>query len=288
MTIVMRQLSYALGAEVLGVDLTQQLSESGFGEIYRAFLDHGILLLRGQKVSREQHIEFSRRFGELDRHDSLPRDRHPEYPELLMVTNLPQADGQPSNSRYTGQLWHSDLSFTLVPSLGSLLRAIEVPPVGGDTMFCNMYAAYDALSAGMKALIADLHGVHRPERKNAGISPEWERENQRINPPVAQPVVRVHPETGRRALYIGEKVKSLEGMTEEESRPLIEYLIRHATRPQFLYRHQWKQDDILIWDNRCTMHVALGDYDPSLRRHMERTTVMGTPSGHVAAETLIH
>jgi len=288
MTIVMRQLSYALGAEVLGVDLTQQLSESGFGEIYRAFLDHGILLLRGQKVSREQHIEFSRRFGELDRHDSLPRDRHPEYPELLMVTNLPQADGQPSNSRYTGQLWHSDLSFTLVPSLGSLLRAIEVPPVGGDTMFCNMYAAYDALSAGMKALIADLHGVHRPERKNAGISPEWEQENQRINPPAAQPVVRVHPETGRRALYIGEKVKSLEGMTEEESRPLIEYLIRHATRPQFLYRHQWQQDDILIWDNRCTMHVALGDYDPSLRRHMERTTVMGTPSGHVAAETLIH
>ncbi len=288
MTIVMRPLSYALGAEVLGVDLTQQLSESGFGEIYRAFLDHGILLLRGQKVSREQHIEFSRRFGELDRHDSLPRDRHPEYPELLMVTNLPQADGQPSNSRYTGQLWHSDLSFTLVPSLGSLLRGIEVPPVGGDTMFCNMYAAYDALSAGMKALIADLHGVHRPERKNAGISPEWERENQRINPPVAQPVVRVHPETGRRALYIGEKVKSLEGMTEEESRPLIEYLIRHATRPQFLYRHQWQQDDILIWDNRCTMHVALGDYDPSLRRHMERTTVMGTPSGHVAAETLIH
>ena len=288
MTIVMRQLSYALGAEVLGVDLTQQLSESGFGEIYRAFLDHGILLLRGQKVSREQHIEFSRRFGELDRHDSLPRDRHPEYPELLMVTNLPQADGQPSNSRYTGQLWHSDLSFTLVPSLGSLLRGIEVPPVGGDTMFCNMYAAYDALSAGMKALIADLHGVHRPERKNAGISPEWERENQRINQPVAQPVVRVHPETGRRALYIGEKVKSFEGMTEEESRPLIEYLILHATRPQYLYRHQWQQDDILIWDNRCTMHVALGDYDPSLRRHMERTTVMGTPSGHVAAETLIH
>jgi len=288
MTIVMRQLSYALGAEVLGVDLTRQLSESGFGEIYRAFLDHGILLLRGQKVSREQHIEFSRRFGELDRHDSLPRDRHPEYPELLMVTNLPQADGQPSNSRYTGQLWHSDLSFTLVPSLGSLLRAIEVPPVGGDTMFCNMYAAYDALSAGMKALIADLHGVHRPERKNAGISPEWEQENQRINPPAAQPVVRVHPETGRRALYIGEKVKSFEGMTEEESRPLIEYLILHATRPQYLYRHQWKQDDILIWDNRCTMHVALGDYDPSLRRHMERTTVMGTPSGHVAAETLIH
>jgi taurine dioxygenase len=95
-----------------------------------------------------------------------------------------------------------------------------------------------------------------------------------------------HPETGRKALYIGEKVKSCEGMTEEESRPLIDYLIRHATRPQFVYRQQWKPDYILVWDNRCTMHVALGDYDPSLRRHMERTTVMGTPSGHVAAEAV--
>ena len=251
MTVETRPLSYALGAEVVGIDLNRPLSESEFGGIYRAFLDHGVLLLRGQKITREQHIEFSRRFGELDRHDSLPRDRHPEYPELLMVTNLPQANGEPSNSRYTGQLWHSDMSFTLVPSLGSLLR-----------------------------------GVHRPERKNAGVAPEWEKENRRLNPPVAQPVVRVHPETGRKALYIGEKVKSFEGMTEEESRPLIDYLIRHASRPQFVYRHQWRPDDILIWDNRCTMHVALGDYDPSLRRHMERTTVMGTPSGHVVDEAV--
>ena len=286
MTVETRLLSYALGAEVVGIDLNRPLSESEFGGIYRAFLDHGVLLLRGQKITREQHIEFSRRFGELDRHDSLPRDRHPEYPELLMVTNLPQANGEPSNSRYTGQLWHSDMSFTLVPSLGSLLRGVEVPPVGGDTMFTNMYAAYEALSAGMKKLIADLHGVHRPERKNAGVAPEWEKENRRLNPPVAQPVVRVHPETGRKALYIGEKVKSFEGMTEEESRPLIDYLIRHASRPQFIYRHQWRPDDILIWDNRCTMHVALGDYDASLRRHMERTTVMGTPSGHVVDEAV--
>ncbi|MBC7779674.1 MAG: TauD/TfdA family dioxygenase [Proteobacteria bacterium] len=288
MALAVRPLSYALGAEVLDVDLSRPLTESRFGEIYRAFLDHGILLLRGQKISREQHIEFSRRFGELDRHDSLPRDRHPEYPELLMVSNLPQPDGAPSNSRYTGQLWHSDLSFTLMPSLGSLLRGVEVPPVGGDTMFANMYLAYDALSAGMKGLIADLHGVHSPERKNAGMSPEWEKENRLLNPPVAQPVVRVHPETGRKALYIGEKVKAFEGMTDEESVPLIDYLIRHSTRPQFLYRHQWRPDDIVIWDNRCTMHVALGDYDPTLRRHMERTTVMGTPSGHVASDAVAH
>ena len=174
------------------------------------------------------------------------------------------------------------MSFTLVPSLGSLLRGVIVPPVGGDTMFANMYAAYEALSDGMKKLIDELHGVHSPERKNAAqVSPEWEAENRRLNPPVGQPVVRVHPETGRKALYIGEKVKRFDGMTEEESRPLIEYLVRHATRPEFVYRHQWRANDIVIWDNRCTMHVALADFDETERRHMERTTVMGTPSGYV-------
>jgi taurine dioxygenase len=132
-------------------------------------------------------------------------------------------------------------------------------------------------------MLEGLHGIHRPERKNAAkISPEWEAENRRLNPPIAQPVVRVHPETGRKALYIGEKVKSFEHMTEEESRPIIDVLLRHVTRPEFLYRHQWKANDILIWDNRSTMHVALADFDETLRRHMERTTVMGTPSGHIA------
>ena len=284
MALELRRLSYCLGAEVRGIDIGQPMSEAAFGEIYRAFLDHGILLLRNQRITRAQHIEFSRRFGELDRHDSLPRDRHPDHPEILLVTNEPKPNGEPSTSRYTGRLWHSDMSFTLVPSLGSLLRGVTVPPVGGDTMFTHMYAAYDTLSAGMKKLIADLHGIHSPERKNAAaVSPEWEAEQRRLNPPVAQPVVRVHPETGRKALYIGEKVKRFDGMTEEESRPLIDFLVRHATRPEFVYRHQWRADDIVIWDNRCTMHVALADFDETQRRHMERTTVQGTPSGYVAS-----
>lgn len=284
MGIRVRKLSYALGAQIEGLDLTRPIGESEFGEVHRAFLEHGVLLLRGQRVDREQHIAFSRHFGELDRHDSLPRDRDPDHPELLMVTNRERTDGQPSNSRYTGQLWHSDMSFTLVPSLGSLLRAVEVPPVGGDTMFANMTAAYDALSPGMKRLIDGLHGVHQPERKGADQAPQWAEQNRRLNPPVAQPVVRVHPETGRRALYIGEKVRRFESMTEEESQPIIRYLLQHATRPQFLYRHQWQRDDILVWDNRCTMHIALGDYEQALERHMERTTVLGTPSGHVAVD----
>jgi len=280
MSISVRPLSHALGAEIAGVDLAKPLSNSEFDQIHRTFLARGILLFRDQKITREQHIAFSRRFGELDRHDSLPRDRHPDYPELLLVTNIPEKDGTQSASKYTGQQWHSDMSFTLEPSLGSLLRGIIIPPVGGDTMFTNMYMAYDALSDGMKKLIEPLHAIHTGRRKVLDANTEREKEQKKLNPPIAQPVVRVHPETGRKALYIGEKVSCLVGMTEEESRPLIDYLVKHATRPQFVYRHQWKQDDIVLWDNRCTMHIALGDYAEGETRHLERTTVKGTPSGY--------
>ena len=132
MALKLRKLSYALGAEVCGIDITRAMSEAEFGEIYQAFLAHGILLFRNQDVSREQHIEFSRRFGELDRHEALPRDRHPEYPELLRVTNEPNSDGSPSDTRYTGRQWHSDMSFTIRPALGSLLRSFAVPEVGAS------------------------------------------------------------------------------------------------------------------------------------------------------------
>ena len=284
MALQLRPLSHSLGAEILDIDVTRNFSGPEFAQIRQALLDHGILLFREQNISREQHIEFSRRFGALDRHDNLPRDRHPEYPELLMVTNEPKPSGAPSDSRYTGRVWHSDMSFTLVPAMGSLLRSFTVPPVGGDTMFANMTMAYDHLSAGMKKMIADLHGVHSPQRKIVDLSAERQAEDRRLNPPIAQPVVRVHPETGRKALYIGEKVKRFADMSEEESMPLIKYLCEHATRPEFVYRHQWRANDILMWDNRCTMHIALADFDETKRRHLERTTVMGTPSGYVLEE----
>jgi taurine dioxygenase len=285
MALKLRPLSYSLGAEVCDIDVSRNMAEEEFGEIYRAFLDHGILLFRNQRITREQHIDFSRRFGELDKHDALPRDRHPQYPELLMVTNEPKPDGSPSDSKYTGRQWHSDMSFTLVPSLGSLLRCVNAPPVGGDTLFANMYMAYDALSDGMKKLLDGLHGIHlsgtrKIANDNTGVTRAVEQ--KRLNPPVAQPVVRVHPETGRKALYIGEKVGRFDNMTAEESRPLIDYLCRHATRPEFVYRHNWRENDIVVWDNRCTMHCALGDFDETKLRHLERTTVLGTPSGYVA------
>jgi taurine dioxygenase len=286
MSLKLRKLSYALGAEVCDIDVSASMSEAAFGDIYKAFLDNGILLFRNQDITREQHIQFSRRFGELDRHDALPLDRHPQYPELLLVTNEPNADGTPSNSRYTGRQWHSDMSFTPVPSLGSLLKSWTVPEVGGDTLFANMTLAYDALSDGMKKLIADLHGIHLSGTRKINYEPAGvsrAEQQRKLNPPIAQPLVRVHPETGRKALYLGEKVKRFDGMTEEESQPLIQYLNAHATKPEFLYRHQWRKNDIVVWDNRCTMHQALGDFDETQRRHMERTTVLGTPSGYVVA-----
>lgn len=286
MTLKLRRLSNALGAEVCDIDLTKPMNESTFGEIYSAFLKYGILLFRGQNISREQHIEFSARFGELDKHESLPRDRHPDYPELLMVTNKPNDDGTPSESRYTGRSWHTDFSYTTTPALGSLLRCFKLPEVGGDTLFANMTMAYDTLSDGMKKLIADLHGIHLSGTRKINVADkgnERRAEVMKLNPPIAQPVVRVHPETGRKAIYLGEKVKRFDGMTEEESKPLIDYLNKHATQPEFVYRQMWRENDLLVWDNRCTLHQALGDFDENQIRHLERTTVKGTPSGYVVA-----
>ena len=286
MAIKLRRLSYALGAEVCDIDVSAPMSESQFGEIYQAFLDHCILLFRNQDITREQHIEFSRRFGELDPHEAFPSDRHPQYPELMVVTNDPAPDGTPSVSRYTGRRWHTDMSQTPTPSLGSLLRCWRVPDVGGDTLFANMYQAYDALSSGMQKLIAGLHAIHYAgsrKLESTATDKAHADEQRRISPPVAHPVVRVHPETGRKAIYLGEKVRRFDGMTDEESKPLIEYLNRHATQPEFVYRHQWRPQDIVLWDNRCTMHQALGDFDPTQSRYMERSTVLGTPLGYVVA-----
>lgn len=266
-----RRLSYNLGAEIMGIDIRMPLDDSGFGEIHSKFLEYSILLFRGQPLTREQHVAFSRRFGDLDkndviRNDAQLRNKDPVLPEISV--NKPGPNPKPSD--YSGEYWHSDRSNTSTPALASLLRAVEIPPVGGDTMFSNLYLAYETLSDGIKKLIEGLHGVHAPVKV------------QTTNPPLlAHPLVKVHPETGRKSLYIGDKVKQFVGMTPEESAPLIEFLCKHAARPQFVYRHQWQNDDLLIWDNRCTNHCALGDYDKTQNRHMERTTVKGAPSGYV-------
>jgi taurine dioxygenase len=272
MSFRIRRLSYNLGAEVIGIDLREPLDDKSFGEVHSAFLEHSVLLFRGRPLTQEQHIAFTQRFGKIQHNRDLVNDANSQYPKIKRA-NAPQPNAEE---------WHSDLSVTLIHAMASLLRAVELPEIGGDTMFANMYLAYDTLSDGLKKLVEGLHGIHPgPKIRFDESTPERLAESKRRNPPIAQPLVRVHPETGRKALYLGEKVRQLAGMTAEESRPLLQFLIQHVTRPQFIYRHQWQKNDLVMWDNRCTNHIAVGDYDRIHIRHMERTQVMGMPSGYV-------
>jgi len=285
MKIRTRKLGYALGAEILDIDLTRPLDPGIFAEIYQCWLDHLVVVIPGQHaLTPEQHLAFSRRFGEVDHNESSPSYRLKGYTEVIELTNRPTADGKPSPSRDVGRKWHSDLDFTLRPTKASLLWCGQLPEVGGDTMFANMIAAYETLSSGLKKTLEGLHAVYDVA---AGLRQEDHRDPAIVNEltslsrAVAQPVVRVHPETGRKALFISERAVRFEGWTDAESQPLMRYLCAHATRPELTWRKQWRTGDLLIWDNRSTIHLALADYDRSQIRTMRRTAIQGTPSGHV-------
>jgi taurine dioxygenase len=197
-----------------------------------------------------------------------------------LVTAEPVPPGQTPGGVIGGD-WHTDNSHLPVAAAASLLQAIELPSVGGDTMFCNMYRAYDTLSDGMKKLLEPLQGVHAQTRAVYDLStPERAEESWKKFPAASHPAVRVHPETGRNALYVNRQVRLFVGMTSAESKPLIDYLTDHAVRPQNVYRHAWKVGDLVMWDNRCTLHMALGDFERTNRRHMERTTVHADRSGY--------
>jgi len=281
MGLQVNRLAFGLGAEVTGLDLSQHLSDADVAAIRKTWLENLVLVFPGQTLSMPAQVAFSARFGKLEIHPQK-HYRHPEYPEIFEVSNR-VINGKTSDSADAGRRWHSDGAFSLRPPTGSFLYCEKRPPVGGDTWFTNMYMAFDALSDTMKQVVSSLQVVN-----DLGSTIEMRlRDPMKVadhlkdNPPVVQPMVRVHPETGRKALYLGDKVKRFDGMTEAESKPLIDYLNKHATRFEFLYRHQWRANDIVAWDNRCTMHLALGDFDETQRRHMERTTVLGTPSGYI-------
>lgn len=285
MTVDVQRVANGLGACVRGVDLSRDMDDATFASIHAAFLEHLVLVFPGQHATPERQIAFSRRFGELDQHESLPHYRHPQHPEILLITNQP-VGGKPSETRNTGRQWHIDLSYTLQPSTGALLHCKEIPDVGGDTMFANMYLAHEALSDPLRRFLQSLDAIHDFNiiKANAKRDPEQLASLSKRNPAVVQPVVRVHEETGRRSLYVTEMVTSqFVGMTEEESRPLLEYLFRHSVQPEFTYRHRWQVGDLVMWDNRCTMHLALADFDQSKPRHMLRTTLKGRPSGRLYA-----
>ncbi|MFI1160761.1 TauD/TfdA dioxygenase family protein [Streptomyces sioyaensis] len=274
----------SIGTEVRGIDVTADISDSDFERIYQAWLDSTILLLRGQNMTPAQHVEFTRRFGEIYTY-TRSNFSHKELPEILILSNQKEK-GKPVGSAYSGRVWHSDGHFLTEPPVGSMLYAREVPPVGGDTWYGNMYAAYDALPEGVKERIADLKVIisrvqSRPYNYPDRPAPTPEERAEWVD--VSHPVVHVHEETGRKALMVGGNVPwRIEGMSEEEGLPLITFLQEFAVQPQFTYCHKWQPGDIVLWDNRCAMHRATYYDHFTHSRVMHRTTIAGRRSAAAA------
>ena len=275
-----RPISGALGAEIHGVDLAEPLDEANFAEIREALHDHLVIFFRDQTITPEQHLAFSRWFGEVETHAYAKG--LPGHPEILPV--IKEAEDRAANF---GGIWHSDVSFHEAPPMGQILYALEVPESGGDTIFVNMYRAYDALSDGMKALLDGLKAIHTGERSygasNSQVTLRQDQFSRSMDvqvkedaaDEVAHPVVRTHPETGRKSLFVSAiSMQRFEGMTHEESAPLLEFLTLHARRPEFTCRFRWRANSIAFWDNRCTQHYALNDYHGQ-RREMHRVTITG-------------
>jgi taurine dioxygenase len=274
--IEVRPLASALGAEVLGVDLSTQLDDKIWSQVHEAYLEHHVIFFRDQQLTPEQHLTFSRRFGELEPYPFVHGiEGHPELIELVKM---------PDEVRGFGGEWHVDMSFREQPPAGAVLHALEVPPAGGDTLFSNLCLAYETLSVGMKALLERIRGVHDSRapadhsQQYKGMKMQQRKGATREKRP--HPMLRTHPDTGQRSLFISPSYCwQLEGMTEEESSPLLDYLEQHATRHEFICRFRWEPNSIAIWDNRCTMHYALQD-DLSARaggqgfkRVMRRSTI---------------
>jgi len=273
-SIEVRPVAGALGAEVCGVDLGEALSDEQVDTLRRAFLDHQVIFFRGQSLDPDSHKEVGRRFGDLNIHgyyESLPG-----HPEILPVMKEPEATGN------IGGVWHSDVTYLPAPALGSILYALEVPPAGGDTMFASQYLAYETLSDGMKDMLDGLRAIHssdiftnkaRRDAANASRTTKLNEVDETIES--SHPVVRTHPETGRKCLFVnGAFTRRIDGWTVEESRPLLDFLYRQASRPEFTCRFRWEEGSIAFWDNRCTQHYALNDYQGH-RRSMHRVTLEG-------------
>ena len=268
----------AAGAEVRGLRLTGEPSPKLRSAIMAAFLAHHVLVFRDQDLSPEQQLAFTKSFGALEQHVIRLRDGKPA-PLLHVISNL-DANGQPTSNPYShgNYYWHTDKSYHAAPSLMTLLHARELPPAGGDTQYANMFLAYDALDEARKLQIRDLRAVHSWEasRVNTGNRPATEEE-KRDRPPVVHPVVRTHPDSGRKALYMGTHTSHIEGMPVDEGRALLAELLEFATQEQFVYRHQWQAGDLVMWDNRCLVHRATANYDMDKhRRVLHRTVVKGT------------
>jgi taurine dioxygenase len=264
----------SVGAEVLGVDVSQDLDDATIGEIRAALLAHGVIFFRDQTLDHARHKAFARRFG--------PIFVHPNFKGLGADPEIVEIRRTPGDQAIVGEEWHCDTTMMAEPPMGAILYGVEVPPYGGDTWFASMYHAYDALSDGMKRLLAGMRCVHSDHKvagpaaaRNARRTTKV-REDADWKPTVnIHPVIRTHPETGRKSLFVNRAYcHAFEGMTEEESQPLLQFLFRHAERPEFTCDFRWRPGSIAFWDNRCTHHIAVNDAGPFVR-HVRRVQIAG-------------
>ena len=286
MAIQVHRLATALGAEVRGVDLSRPLAEDAAETVRRALWNHAVIVIRDQRLTPEQQIAFSRIFGPLERH-VLADNLLAGHPDILVLSNK-KAGEKRLGRAYAGEYWHSDSSYLARPALGSVLYGIEVPVGFGDTQWVNLAAAYAALSPAMQRLCDGLTGLHEFQnayRSYLGVLREfsagaYEGEYTRVVP-VAHPLVRRHLPTGRKSLYYNPGFTvGFEELNAAEGDALLRFLADHCTRPEFTFRHHWQQRDVVVWDNRRTMHRLVVDFDDDQPRYMHRTTVVGeVPEG---------
>lgn len=261
-------LTGGMGAEIRGIDLSRNLDDQSFHAVNQVLLDHGVIFFRGQNITPAQQMTFARRWGEIHLHPHMAC--LPDHPGIIEVVK------KEDDTTVFGENWHTDQMFTPTPARVTLLYAKQVPLVGGDTLFANLYQAYDTLSDGMKAMIAGLRTLSvydKKKKRPAAMTPTAPEDDPE---PVEHPLVRHHPETGRKALYLCHIgiTYQIVGMTEEESRPILLYLMSHATRPEFTCRYRWEVGSMAVWDNRRALHYPVNDYY-GYRRVMHRITIEG-------------
>ena len=265
-TLNVRPMTPAIGAEILNIDLGAPDIGARVPEIRAALLKYGVIFFRDQKLTQEQHIAFARQFGELEIHPATPKDQ--PNPEVLRIAHGPDSRGSENN-------WHSDVTWRECPSLGSILLARDVPECGGDTLFANMHLAYERLSEQMKRFCEGLTAVHDIARVFAKRLNKAPQDLHDKYPPMRHPVIRTHPETDERAIYVNTGFTShIEGLSDKESRWLLDHLYATAADVEIQCRFRWRAGSVAFWDNRVCQHLAVSDYFPA-RRVMERVTVAG-------------
>lgn len=273
--IEVRPMTGTFGTEIFGVDLAAPLSDAVFNEVKRALLDYHVIFFRDQDITPRQHVDFGRRFGELHIHPFIPA--HEDQPEIIVLGGKTPGPGPYARN---SNVWHTDLTYSQEPPMGSILHGVEIPESGGDTMFADLTAAYDGLSDRLQSLFSDMIAVHsmsatktRQELTSAQQIKEVQWSLEKV-PPAEHPVVRTHPDTGRKCLFVSRHFTSyLKDVTERESDALLSLLHGHIDQPEYQCRFRWQKNSVAFWDNRCTQHYAVADYHEIRRMH--RVTICG-------------